>query len=193
MYQQKMSLTICMTFTAFMSLQAEGKLQNFWYGFHEVTPQKFYRSSQMPPDVLKKYVQRYGIKTVVNLRGKHEDAQWWIQEKKVADECSVEYVNIPMSCDTFPSKNNLVLLLAVYTFSQLPILVHCKGGAERSGEASAIWLLDHEHASKEEALDQLSLKYWYIRFLHPAKRRFIELWQDGNWARHIYNPKNYSH
>jgi protein tyrosine phosphatase (PTP) superfamily phosphohydrolase (DUF442 family) len=166
-------------------------LRLFWYGFYEVTPHKFYRSAQMSPDVLKKYIQRYGIKTIINLRGKNENATWWIQEKAAVEECGVAFFNIAMGCDTMPSKENLNLLLDIYDSAQLPILVHCKGGAERSGEASAIWLLYHEGASKEVAHNQLSLRYWYFYIMHPAKRFFINEWQGQDWARHIYNPDDY--
>ncbi len=164
-------------------------LRIFWYGFYEVTPHKFYRSGQMPADILKKYIQRYGIKTIVNLRGRNENCTWWIEEKAATEECGVAFFNIAMGCDTLPSKENLHQLLDIYDSAQLPILVHCKCGAERSGEASAIWLLYHEGTSKEIALNQLSLRYWYFYIMHPAKRLFIEEWQGKNWARYIYSPE----
>jgi protein tyrosine phosphatase (PTP) superfamily phosphohydrolase (DUF442 family) len=169
----------------------ESFLKLFWYRFYEVTPNKFYRSAQMPPDVLKKYIQVYGIKTIVNLRGKNETATWWLQEKAAVEECGVAFFNIAMSAKTIPSKENLNNLLNIYASAQLPILVHCLGGADRTGEASALWLLYHEGASKDEALNQLSLKYLHFPILYPAKKFFIEIWQGQDWAQNVYNPDDY--
>ena len=70
-----------------------------------------------------------------------------------------------------------------------PILIHCRAGADRTGEASAIYLMEYMDASREEALAALSFDYWHVEMFKPAKRYFIrEVWQGERWARDVYEP-----
>lgn len=141
--------------------------------FYEVTPGKFYRSAQLRPSTLDAFIKQYGIKTVINLRGKRPDKAWWRNEAEVVRKNGVQYFNIAMKATEYTTPANLDRLIDIYQSAPLPILVHCQGGADRTGEACAIWKLLIEHQTVEKALQQLSIKYRHLEIRCPLKRQFI--------------------
>ncbi len=73
-------------------------------GLSEVKAGELYRSGQMNDVELIDAVSRYGIKTLINLRGAHPGEQWWDEENAVAVQYQLNYVNIPMSAKAIPSR-----------------------------------------------------------------------------------------
>lgn len=159
--------------------------------FYEVEKNTFFRSKQLYHKRLTYYLKRFKIKTVINLRGTNTHATWWHQEKQAVLTHGAHFYNIDMCSKHIPHKHNLTKLLHLYQHAQRPILLHCNGGADRTGEATAIWLLDQQKKDKKTALKQLTLKYGHIKSLSPSKRFFISLWQGRKWALSTYNPKNH--
>ncbi len=105
-------------------------------------------------------------------------------------------INIPMSAGIIPHRKNLIKLLDAYASAERPILIHCLAGADRSGEAAAIYLQEYMGATKEESLEMLTLKYLHVERFKPAKRYFIrEVYQGKEWAYNEYDPceQTYSH
>jgi undecaprenyl-diphosphatase len=166
--------------------QVRDQLQNFF----EVDAGKFYRSQQLAPSVLKAYIKRFGIKTLINLRGVNETV-WYQTEKEVADTMGVVFHSIAMSAVTISTKNDLEQLLKLYDEAERPILVHCLGGADRTGEAAALWVLEVQEKSKEEALRQLSITYGHRKFVNSAKDFLIQIWGGRQWLARDYNHRNY--
>ncbi len=66
--------------------------------------------------------------------------------------------------------------------------MHCDGGADRAGEASAIYQIEYMGKSRAEALEMLTLRYRHLSWLKPAKRYFIERYRGEDWLRNEYNP-----
>jgi len=145
--------------------------------FYEVEKNTFYRSKQLTHKKLRYYIKKFGIKTIINLRGENTHRKWWRREKMVTEEFGVKFYNIPMSAYRNPKKRQISFLIDLYKTSKMaprPILVHCHGGADRTGEAAALWVLTQQKRSKSIALKQLSLKYGYIKWRAPLKRQFIK-------------------
>jgi len=161
------------------------------YNFYEVDKNRFFRSRQLSPTCLKKFITQFGIKTIINLRGENKKASWWQKEKQIAQEHNVHFYSIPMSARRLPHKKDLITLLTLYQNAPRPILVHCRGGADRTGEATALWILDQQKKRKKDALKHLAMKYGHFSFKSPSKRFFVKLWQGRNWACHTYDPKNH--
>ncbi|MCK4517355.1 dual specificity protein phosphatase family protein [Candidatus Babeliales bacterium] len=137
-----------------------------------------YRSRQLSPTALREYIETYGIKTVINLRGENQDQVWWQEEKKVLEEMRVNLINIPMSHTNPPTLENFKQLINAFKNASYPILFHCKSGSDRTGEATGTWIiLNMLAASNEElinqALRELRLKYGHLWLAHPKKRDFI--------------------
>ena len=166
-------------------------IKKIFDNFHSVESGVIYRCSQLSHQRLKRYVRRIGIRTIINLRGENQSMEWWHKERALAQECNLHFYNISMCARTLPSKENLLKLLSLYETAPRPILLHCYSGADRTGEAAALWVIAQQNKSKEIALKHLSFRYGHIKFRHPAKHFFINLWQDKEWLIQSYNPKNY--
>ena len=155
--------------------------------FYAVDDGNLYRSAQLSPRKLKKIIQEHGIRTIINLRGENPDQDWWQNERAVAQELGVEFHNIAMSANRFPSRDQLLKLLDLYDNAPRPLYIHCRGGRDRTGEAAAIYLLDQMDRSKKEALKQLSFtKYQHIERMYPNKRKLIKMWQGRDWIENCY-------
>lgn len=156
--------------------------------FHEIDSGKFYRSAQLSDDEFEETVKKYGIKTVINLRGSQPGEWWFDAEKRVLDRMSVRFENIGFSTEQVQTKEDWSRYLELIRTAERPILVHCRSGADRTGEATAVYMIDQMGKSRGEALDQVSLKYLHVTQFHPAKRLFVQNFQNGDWLLKEYDP-----
>jgi protein tyrosine/serine phosphatase len=164
---------------------------NTLYNFYPVEKNVFYRSQQLPPDVLDYYLKTYKIKTLINLRGDDNQALWWQDEQDVAKKNNTHYITIMMSAVYLTRKEDLLTLLDIFDHAPRPMLVHCVGGADRTGEVSALWVLDQQKKSTADALEQLSIKYGHRKYKNSAKDFLIKMWGGREWLLTQYDPKNY--
>jgi len=162
----------------------------FFDNFSVVQTGALYRSAQLSAHRLNDYIQNYGIKTIINLRGKHPEQRWWQKEQAVAKRNNVNLLNIPTSAKTMTSKKNICAILDAFDHAPRPILVHCQAGIDRTGEVAALWVLDQQKKSKTEARKQLSLWHGHIR--HPKKDLLIKIWRGREWFYHEYDPQRYA-
>ena len=159
--------------------------------FHTVQKGALYRSAQLSGEALDGYIKKYGIKTIINLRGAHSDQQWWLNEKTVADANHVALFNMPTSAATLTSKKNIAAILNVFDTAPRPILVHCRAGVDRTGEVAALWVLDQQKKSTADALGQLSVWHKHNALMYPAKDFLIKIWKGREWFTKEYDPKDY--
>lgn len=157
--------------------------------FYEVDPGRLYRSQQPTAEDLQKYIDENGIKTVINLRGENVGEKWYDEEAAVAKKNNVELINIGMSASRLPHRKDLIKLLDSFETAQQPILIHCRAGVDRTGEAAAIYQMLYMGKSKAEAMEMLGSQFGHFETLMPAKDYFVrDLWIDEDWARNIYDP-----
>ncbi|MBY0414969.1 MAG: tyrosine-protein phosphatase [Bdellovibrionales bacterium] len=156
---------------------------------HETDPGKLYRSAQLKDHELKKLILKRKIKTVINLRGEGVDKDWYQKELRASNELGVAHFDIAMSASRLPHKDDLRKLLALYETAERPILIHCLAGADRTGEAAALYQMIYMGKSKDEAIKQLSIRFFHLPSAKPAKRYFIrDVWQGVEWAKNSYDP-----
>jgi tyrosine-protein phosphatase SIW14 len=130
------------------------------YHFLTVTPGVLYRSGTLQPHNLEKMIERYGIKTVVNLRPlpKQSKPDWYIEEAGICRLKGVKLVNIPMLGNTPPSEEQLAQWLTLLDNKEnLPILVHCAQGVIRSGIMVAIYEMEYLKKDNERTLAELPM------------------------------------
>lgn len=157
--------------------------------FGVVDAENVYRSPQLDGKQLQQLIDEKGIKTIINLRGDNPDEKWFQEEKNVADKNGLTLVNISMSARSIPHRSRLLKLLDALRDAPKPILIHCKAGVDRTGEASALYQMIYLQYSKKEALKMLSTEWGHIEKKFPAKKYFIrEVWKDEEWAREHYYP-----
>lgn len=170
--------------------------------FHAITPGKAYRSGQLGGPALGKAIEQYGIKSIVNLRGA-DDARWYREEMRVSGQYKIKHYDIDLSSLREPKEADRRELEEILRTAPLPILIHCRVGADRTGLASAMWKVLAEGASKEEASKQLALKYGHLaiggrfdldRFfdrwtpLEPLHHKLPAVKQDNPRLNHVVLP-----
>ena len=160
----------------------------------EVDPGRFYRSAQLEGDQFAEAIERLGIRSIVNLRGKPTTpVEWYEQEIAVSERLGVRHFDVRLSARSVPRRAELLALLKVYEIAERPILVHCQDGADRAGEASAIYAIDEMGFSNDEALELLTPRFLHFRWFRPAKRYFIERYRGRRWARREYDPCDFEY
>jgi protein tyrosine/serine phosphatase len=145
--------------------------------FYEVVPGELYRSNQPTAAQIADYRRRYGIKTIINLRGRSEDAAWYRDEIATAASLGVKHIDFRMSARKQLTLAETGELLAILREVPKPLLIHCKSGSDRTGLASVIYLQQIANVNEETAERQLSLRFGHvgIPFLSPAYA------MDENW------------
>ncbi len=132
---------------------------------HEVVPGTLYRSGQLDDEELRHLVAAKGIRSVLNLRGAHPGAPWYDRERTAARDLGVGYVSIGISAGAVPAMATMVEIADTLRDAPRPILVHCEGGADRSGLASAIYELAVAGERADEAAAQLSPRFLHFPWL----------------------------
>jgi protein tyrosine phosphatase (PTP) superfamily phosphohydrolase (DUF442 family) len=153
---------------------------------HEVEAGVLYRSGQLDGVVLRKIVASTGLRTIVNLRGAHPGERWYDEEGAVARENGIRYLSIGISANSVPDMATMVEMARAMQNAPGPILVHCIGGADRSGLASAIYQLAVEGKDEAHASAQLSIQYGHFPWLGSrtgamdrAFLSFAAYWKGG--------------
>lgn len=145
--------------------------------FHIVTNGEAYRSAQMNGDELRRAIDSYRIKSIINLRGK-EEGKWYTEETKVSAENHVKHYDLALSADREPTREEMRSLMEIFRSAPRPVLIHCQAGADRSGLVAALWKVIVNKESKGEAGKQLSIMFGHLP-VGPAAAmdRFFEGWQ----------------
>ncbi len=175
-------------FTAFLLCVWQSSIVRLSKNFYEVDPGKFYRSAQLSPTELEEVVKRYGIKTVISLRGAPENSYWVPGQKRVLEQNGVRFKWFGWTTDYFPDNDDLKGYLETLKTAEFPVLVHCRTGADRTGEATAMYAIDYMKMSNEEAIEKyLNFNYWHVPAFHPAKTEFVRQYKGMNETLANYN------
>ncbi|WP_377296389.1 dual specificity protein phosphatase family protein [Rhizobium sp. SGZ-381] len=149
-----------------------------WTGnFHEVLPGRYYRSAQLSPDMLAAEIDRYHIKTIINLRGAKPGARWYEDELAVARAHGATHVDFAMSANKRLTPEESYALVAVLLQAQGPLLVHCKSGADRTGLASVMYLQQVAGVDEETAEWQLTPLYGHVNIPFTGVYAMDDTWE----------------
>jgi protein tyrosine/serine phosphatase len=132
---------------------------------HAVDEGKIFRSAQLSPDHLKALIRDEGIKTIINLRGENPQEGWYRAEVEASTNLGVHYVSLPLSANEEPDDATLKVLIDTMQKATYPALIHCEGGADRSGLASALYRLVILGDAPDQAARQLSFRYGHFPWL----------------------------
>jgi protein tyrosine/serine phosphatase len=154
----------------------------FWYleeqgNFHPITPGEAYRSAQLDPDEQAYYIRKFNIRSVINLRGSNAGERWYDEEIDTSRKLGVNHYDLGLSADIKPTFLEIRSLLKLLEIAPRPVLIHCLGGADRSGLAAAIWQVAIKGLPKADARRQLSFIYGHMSF-GPTQvlDQFFEQW-----------------
>ena len=158
----------------------------------EVTPGRLYRSGQMTAPGLREAIDRYKIKTVVNLQHENPDPlmpESWlgkprVKESEVCEALNVHYVLL--TPDILPQPNDLSksppvvadFLKLLDDESAYPILLHCKAGLHRTGRLTAIYRMEYEGWGTGAALRELRANGYGFAMASTADDFIIQFVQN---------------
>lgn len=129
----------------------------------------YYRGAE-PADSQYAALAAQGIKTVIDLRGSDVDAG----DKRLAEVAGMTYINIPMTTHDAPTSEVVNGFLKIVNEpANQPVYVHCVGGRHRTGVMTAIYRMDHDGWSSEQAFKEMKQYKFGADFLHLEFKRFV--------------------
>ncbi len=124
-----------------------------------------YRSAAITGSNLETVLQEKGIKTVLNLRGGSDKDEWYRSELETTRKFGAKHLDFAFSAVKYPPPAELVKLISAFEHAEYPILFHCRGGADRSGLAAALYLHLMKGVPLDEAQHQgLTWRYGHLSF-----------------------------
>jgi protein tyrosine/serine phosphatase len=130
---------------------------------------KVYRSGQMTAQGFRDAVRELGIRTVVNLQDEYPDPsvkkgyfnRASVKESELCKEMGIRYVFI--APDLLPRRQAppgrpaaVEEMLKVYDDpANYPILIHCKAGLHRTGCMAAVYRMEYQGWSPEQAVEEM--------------------------------------
>lgn len=147
------------------------------FNFHVVEAGQVYRSAQPTAEALANVIGQLGIRTILNLRGPNPQDDWYLAEQAVAEANGVTLIDVRMSANSLPSGEVVAQIVDALENADYPMLIHCKGGADRSGAVSAIYrmhILGHDRA---DALTELSPLKLHFRWDTPCMDLLAEIYE----------------
>jgi protein tyrosine/serine phosphatase len=165
-----------------------------WSNFAPVVPGRLYRCNHPTPRRLARLTRRYGLKTLINLRGEAGNGSDALS-REAAKRLGLAFVDAPLESRGVPQQERILRLMDVYRTMAEPALIHCKSGADRAGLAAGLFVLA-QGGSADDALAQLSIRFGHfrrsragvldaflLRYRAAGKRPFAE------WLRDDYDDR----
>lgn len=132
---------------------------NINHNFETITEGKVYKSGVIPPDELESYIKKYHIKSVVDLRfpgttdlinNPEIPAELTAEKKAIAKIKGVNYFN--NGSDQVPAQKNLDIFFKIMdNKDNYPVLIHCYHGIGRAEMYSALYRVEYENFTNEQA------------------------------------------
>jgi len=122
-----------------------------------------YRINQPSPKRLEKYKDKFGIRTVINLRGRNNQLGWFRLEEQACRRLGLTLVNIQVYSRGLVDVEKLLELKKLIETMELPAVVHCKSGADRAGFFSVMYRHFRLGEPIEYAKKELGLLYGHSK------------------------------
>ncbi len=127
--------------------------------FHTLIPNQIYRSAQPSPGQIERLAKDYGVRTIINLRGRGDGQNWYDAEARACQSLGLAQENLCFSASRLPGKYELRRLVEILDRAERPLLLHCRQGADRTGLASAVALLLMPNVPYAEARSKMGLRW----------------------------------
>jgi len=132
-----------------------------WSNFAPVAPGRLYRCNHPTPRRLAVLTRRYGIRTLINLRGETRNGSDALS-RNAAAQLGLDFVDMALESRGAPQRDRILRLHDIFRHMRAPALMHCKSGADRAGLAAGLFVL-FQGGTARDALKQLSLRFGHIR------------------------------
>lgn len=131
-----------------------------WHNWAEVIPGKLYRSNHPTPSRLRAAAHRYGLKTLINLRGRRECGSDALS-RDTARRLGLVHIDMAFESRGAPHRDRILRFADIYRGLHTPALMHCKSGADRAGLAAGLAIM-LEGGTASQALEQLSWRFGHF-------------------------------
>jgi protein tyrosine phosphatase (PTP) superfamily phosphohydrolase (DUF442 family) len=128
-----------------------------------VDPGRVIRSAQ-PTSGLPRLIADHRLASILNLRGGSPEDWWYVAEVEAARAHGLDFFDLPLSAGRRPTRRELLLLIDTLAACKYPLLIHCKAGADRTGLASAIYLMVGRSESPRRALRAFTILHSHLPF-----------------------------
>jgi protein tyrosine/serine phosphatase len=148
--------------------------------FHVVKEGVLYRSGQLNLEGLQRLVHDRGIKTVITLRFSPIPGAMPpdLAEESFCHDLGLKHVRIPYRMwwlvnGSIPADKGVDMFLEVMRDpANYPVLIHCFAGIHRTGAYCAIYRMEFENWSNEQAMAEMKV-YGYVEE-HPDVFSYLE-------------------
>ncbi len=143
--------------------------------FGVVQPGALYRCGQPTPPELAELIDRYGLKTVVSLRGTRQADDpdgWELAERNACEAHGAQFVALPCNHKNPPTAEQVRAFLELTQDAERqPVLVHCRVGQQRTLLFCALYRVHAQGVSPEVALREMDELGFNVR--HRRHRRLL--------------------
>ena len=161
----------------------------FWVGyfkvygnFHEVVTNELYRSAQLYSFNLPSYIEKNGIRSIINLRGKSNE-KWYKEELRIAQEHNVTHYDFGIPDRRVIPQEKMDALVELMKKAPKPLLIHCKAGADRTSLASALYLYALKH--DKDAKRAISILYGHFPWLGSKTKAMDKSFENYQKAKRL--------
>ncbi|HVI71657.1 MAG TPA: dual specificity protein phosphatase family protein [Pyrinomonadaceae bacterium] len=134
----------------------------------------YYRGAQ-PSAVQFTELKRLGVKTIIDLRqDRISDASEWAQN------AGLQYINIPLTTKRAATEEQTNYFLKLVSDPEnWPIYVHCKGGRHRTGEMTAVYRMNSQGWTADQAYEEMKKYDFEDSFFYPRSlKKYVFSYYD---------------
>lgn len=174
----------------------QGVVRLLWKNTAEIAPGVF-RANQPNHKRLEEW-QRKGLRSVLYLRGTAMGAPYRAEERACA-ALGLSFHIFHISAHRLPPAEQVLALITLFREIEKPFVMHCRAGADRTGLASAIYLLAVAERPVSEARAMLAARFGHWRWsstgvLDQLVLHYAAAHQDSgigfeDWIRTAYDPE----
>ena len=174
-------------------------LGDILYNFHWVVPDDCARAAQAWAGGVGPFLEKRGIKALINLRGRNDDLSWWKNETGAAQARGIAHLDAMLDSRKLPTQPMMVRLIEAFDEAPRPFVLKCSGGQDRTSFAAGLYLI---HRNGWAALENARVQFARFPYLHfPKKhqrwlRPFLDFAREdakgiplAQWIRERYTPE----
>jgi protein tyrosine phosphatase (PTP) superfamily phosphohydrolase (DUF442 family) len=152
-----------------------GPFDNKGYVAHDVI-----RMSQPDEDELAELLENDKIKAIVNLRGPNAGKDWYDTELAFAQKHGIDFYSVRLSMGRLPTREQLGDLIRIFKTAKHPLLMHCRGGADRTGFGAVVYRLVVLKDPLDDALESFSVWHGHVKRHTPLDKLFDAYRDEAN-------------
>lgn len=138
------------------------------YNFHKIS-EGVYRSSQPTMMQLERDVKKYGIKTILNLKGPNTNSAYYAFEVEKCRELGIKLIDINIQSRSIPDAQKIKQAKEIFESIEYPMWMHCKAGADRTGIYATLFQYFHENIPIEQTNQLALIPFGHLKHSNAGK------------------------